>query len=224
MHLLNLRLIETWDVLKYQSSSATIATISINRNMRCIEICVESNSMPGIFGLIETWDVLKSGQLAKSACCHCRLIETWDVLKYIQYSFLRSSTQINRNMRCIEIIQNTPESPARFPINRNMRCIEMSPIWQYWDRPCRLIETWDVLKSNKELTEGYKITINRNMRCIEMTFSLLHSPLYQRINRNMRCIEIYSWRYSSVPEKAINRNMRCIEIWVFRPGRRHEND
>ena len=34
----------------------------------------------------------------------------------------------------------------------------MSPIWQYWDRPCRLIETWDVLKSNKELTEGYKIT------------------------------------------------------------------
>ena len=54
------RLIETWDVLKWQTNiEAPLATI----------------------GLIETWDVLKLNNGTVEDVFVYRLIETWDVLK-----------------------------------------------------------------------------------------------------------------------------------------------
>ena len=57
---LEIRLIETWDVLKFQRVACNKDKIVINRNMRCIEIPVRQCSMQTVQGLIETWDVLKS--------------------------------------------------------------------------------------------------------------------------------------------------------------------
>ena len=54
------RLIETWDVLKFQSLVGTaIGGVRINRNMRCIEMLLKGILEPRIGRLIETWDVLK---------------------------------------------------------------------------------------------------------------------------------------------------------------------
>ena len=55
------RLIETWDVLKYRNRRT-----APSRNTR----------------LIETWDVLKSEINSTIESVSRRLIETWDVLKY----------------------------------------------------------------------------------------------------------------------------------------------
>ena len=54
-----IRLIETWDVLKYVPAPLYMLVIGINRNMGCIEIgnCYRQNG--NRFRLIETWDVLK---------------------------------------------------------------------------------------------------------------------------------------------------------------------
>ena len=53
------RLIETWDVLKYALINGIARAITINRNMRCIEIEAIGNMAVAFIGLIETWDVLK---------------------------------------------------------------------------------------------------------------------------------------------------------------------
>ena len=77
-------LIETWDVLK-SLFTRTMADmeVAINRSMRCIE-------MPGNAGKNEQ---------------EYRLIETWDVLKFALVPYGLLSVWINRNMRCIEILQ-----------------------------------------------------------------------------------------------------------------------
>ena len=55
---------------------------------------------------------------------------------------------INRNMRCIEIRNPCAVIPEHCMINRNMRCIEISIVHTRVPVHSRLIETWDVLKSN----------------------------------------------------------------------------
>ena len=97
------RLIETWDVLKWMHGKRQSRIKLINRNMRCIEICIRQLSPCITVWLIETWDVLKS---LSSSCCKAVLfwlIETWDVLKYIFEKRIKEVIAINRNMRCIEI-------------------------------------------------------------------------------------------------------------------------
>ena len=143
----NPRLIETWDVLKY--------------NMLFLFVWKFKR-------LIETWDVLKFViYMVRDLFCR-RLIETWDVLKFTRRLIKPSSGLINRNMRCIEICKPRIHVVKLCMINRNMRCIEISvsariiadqvpinrnmrcieiwlllllPVPKQW-----LIETWDVLK------------------------------------------------------------------------------
>ena len=126
------------------------AGISINRNMRCIEIVARRL-------LARPYD---------------RLIETWDVLKLILCPQFCCQNMINRNMRCIEISVLCRQAAGSGRINRNMRCIEMQrtrirrhvgkwlietwdvlkfiyPVW-LCTPISRLIETWDVLKSGAE--------------------------------------------------------------------------
>jgi len=76
-----------------------------------------------------------------------RLIETWDVLKFFCGSPCASRYSINRNMRCIEMVQNYTGVTITGEINRNMRCIEIFLLAQVQEIGSR---------------------INRNMRCIEI--------------------------------------------------------
>ena len=57
------------------------AGISINRNMRCIEIVARRLLARPYDRLIETWDVLKYQFYADKQQDLAGLIETWDVLK-----------------------------------------------------------------------------------------------------------------------------------------------
>ena len=118
--------------------------------------------------LIETWDVLKCQMDLANALQLSRLIETWDVLKWRKMGWKRQYWKINRNMRCIEIL-NPDEDVLFGEINRNMRCIEILPVF-----PSFTLTFW----------------INRNMRCIEIRFPAAMLPGPPPINRNMRCIEI----------------------------------
>ena len=115
-----------------------------------------------------------------------------------------------------------------------MRCIEMIKISTLYVVDDRLIETWDVLKSNRYIRNSTRShLINRNMRCIEMSVTGILISEYLQINRNMRCIEIavsvagisylkglietwdvLKWfgNYWIAFNIWINRNMRCIEI------------
>ena len=77
--------------------------VTINRNMRCIEIRLKLSEMCMKMRLIETWDVLKSWQVEEKKSCGCRLIETWDVLKCNIMRGVDVLDKINRNMRCIEM-------------------------------------------------------------------------------------------------------------------------
>ena len=54
-----IRLIETWDVLKWNEKVVNSSRIVINRNMRCIGISVIDSINQNTDRLIETWDVLK---------------------------------------------------------------------------------------------------------------------------------------------------------------------
>jgi len=107
---MDLWLIETWDVLKWQLKSTRNPWKMINRNMRCIEIhdllihllvpawinrnirCIEIYRVPRLWcplaRLIETWDVLKFNYIGGRAAANFWLIETWDVLKLL--NFLKS--------------------------------------------------------------------------------------------------------------------------------------
>ena len=78
------RLIETWDVLKWCIHGNRRGTDPINRNMRCIEIGADAH-LPGKLRLrlIETWDVLKCHFIPYSMLPGPWLIETWDVLKCV---------------------------------------------------------------------------------------------------------------------------------------------
>ena len=161
-------LIETWDVLKSNSLPSSGPSVSINRNMRCIEITLPrflsaSGSMININ--MRCIEMLISFAMLKFAF---GLIETWDVLKSKTMADMEVATKINRNMRCIEMELNTPELPQDETINRNMRCIEIRNgsgraesgnmihrnmrcieirRWALpWCCQRRLIETWDVLK------------------------------------------------------------------------------
>ncbi len=63
------------------------------------------------------------------------LIETWDVLKFIKcIPLFRPVAVINRNMGCIEIIQQGQSGRLRVLINRNMGCIEIRT-GEYMHRP-----------------------------------------------------------------------------------------
>ena len=55
----NLGLIETWDVLKFESFCSVPTNSAINRNLRCIEILEAGQGIQDGARLIETWDVLK---------------------------------------------------------------------------------------------------------------------------------------------------------------------
>ena len=136
--------------------------------MRCIEIAAIKRRCDARTWLIETWDVLKLCDVCPPLERHERLIETWDVLKWYSKTFpsftafwlietwdvLKSnfingsykSNEINRNMRCIEIVSCHSLSDFAAMINRNMRCIEMVETWTFRMGNTGLIETWDVLK------------------------------------------------------------------------------
>ena len=119
--------------------------------------------------LIETWDVLKCKIAEDDSLRYFWLIETWDVLKWKNTAINIQELRINRNMRCIEIINMRVDTQWRYLINRNMRCIEMEQEILWLHRMNRLIETWDVLKWPCNLWKGCQGTlINRNMRCIEI--------------------------------------------------------
>ena len=75
--------------------------------------------------LIETWDVLKCPLAIPIAKMSIGLIETWDVLKSMSKKLLKKPVMINRNMRCIEMLERIKWEVANKKINRNMRCIEM---------------------------------------------------------------------------------------------------
>ena len=123
------------------------AGISINRNMRCIEIVARRLLARPYDRLIETWDVLKL-ILCPQFCCQnminrnmrcieisvlCRPRPDWDAVKghirCIEISVLcrqaAGSGRINRNMRCIEIALLLLQQCLPMLINRNMRCIEI---------------------------------------------------------------------------------------------------
>ena len=119
------RLIETWDVLKWNHLRPSTAVFKINRNMRCIEITDSSGLRHWTKWLIETWDVLKSLNPAPGDNRITWLIETWDVLKLIFLQLGMRRLPINRNMRCIEITLADDIADNRSTINRNMRCIEI---------------------------------------------------------------------------------------------------
>ncbi len=76
--------------------------------------------------------------------------------------------QINRNMRCIEILLADGKVTAIVKINRNMRCIEIPLIEYLKEASFGLIETWDVLKFVPLDNYILAYLINRNMRCIEI--------------------------------------------------------
>ena len=116
-----------------------------------------------------------------------RLIETWDVLKWLFQCICGVLlAEINRNMRCIEILMRNEIEKRTDEINRNMRCIEIEERYASY-------------------VEGG--TINRNMRCIEMwrIFLAPYSP--GMINRNMRCIEII------LTDTLFHKGTRLIETW-----------
>ena len=69
------------------------------------------------------------------------------------------NSAINRNMRCIEILQSS------------LRLLSFY----------RLIETWDVLKCREHVANDDFKTINRNMRCIEISQHLHPSKSLQRL-------------------------------------------
>ena len=128
----------------------------INRNMRCIEI-----GKPQEIQRAEWW-----------------LIETWDVLKFLTGWCSWNGMPINRNMRCIEMAAGRMESKRIMKINRNMRCIEIQqPLHSGCSAP-RLIETWDVLKWQRNARNDFGCKINRNMRCIEINLQFI---LYHRL-------------------------------------------
>ena len=121
--------------------------LRINRNMRCIEIWPNIPSVHAWNWLIETWDVLKLKFVVHGQPARNRLIETWDVLKFFCGSPCASRYSINRNMRCIEMVQNYTGVTITGEINRDMRCIEIFLLAQVQEIGSR---------------------INRNMRCIEI--------------------------------------------------------
>ncbi len=103
--------------------------------------------------LIETWDVLKFPPCIYKQSRKIWLIETWDVLKFWYVNSRLNAYRINRNMRCIEMLGIHVEIRKKLWINRNMRCIEIWCGWFAWSNNKRLIETWDVLKSEIDLAE-----------------------------------------------------------------------
>ena len=115
--------------------------------MRCIEIHYRFHAHILLTWLIETWDVLKLKFVVHGQPARNRLIETWDVLKFFCGSPCASRYSINRNMRCIEMVQNYTGVTITGEINRNMRCIEIFLLAQVQEIGSR---------------------INRNMRCIEI--------------------------------------------------------
>ena len=99
------RLIETWDVLKWEMDRSGIdPEYLINRNMRCIEI----TSAPYIY----------TAQHTINRNMRCIEMEV-DMRKII------TVLAINRNMRCIEIRAKNRKGSRVSRINRNMRCIEI---------------------------------------------------------------------------------------------------
>ena len=119
------------------------------------------------------------------------LIETWDVLKcyYEEYPIYEPS-EINRNMRCIEICEHLPSPLPTRPINRNMRCIEIRDYSPY-------------------VYVG--LSINRNMRCIEIHNRRDWNLCYRWLIETWDVLKFECWS-SWCGSKQINRNMRCIEM------------
>ena len=118
-------LIETWDVLKSNSLPSSGPSVSINRNMRCIEI-----TLPRFLSA--------SGSMINR---NMRCIEM-----ELNTPELPQDETINRNMRCIEIRNGSGRAESGNMINRNMRCIEIRRWALPWCCQRQLIETWDVLK------------------------------------------------------------------------------
>ena len=140
-------LIETWDVLKSFSGNVAVPTgETINRNMRCIEILRSIRFVVSGFWLIETWDVLKFCLAFVEEINDYWLIETWDVLKCFRRAWQRSFT--TRLIETWDVLKSGLVLFAEYldGINRNMRCIEILNKGQDVQSKIGLIETWDVLK------------------------------------------------------------------------------
>ena len=97
-------LIETWDVLKSKTMADMEVATKINRNMRCIEMELNTPELPqdetinrnmrcieirNGSGRAESGNMINRNmrcieirRWALPWCCQRRLIETWDVLKY----------------------------------------------------------------------------------------------------------------------------------------------
>ena len=121
-------LIETWDVLKCVRLLDVSFGLTINRNMRCIEILAGCS--------VYLW--------------RSRLIETWDVLKYGEKLYWNYWLQINRNMRCIEMQRTRIRRHVGKWLIETWDVLKfIYPVW-LCTPISRLIETWDVLKSGAE--------------------------------------------------------------------------
>ena len=87
-----------------------------------------------------------NGESTVSLASDSGLTLTWDVLKWDFHSDIQNGSEININMRCIEMSM-VPDGS----------CI-----------PDGLTLTWDVLKLIHPLTKIMWLVININMRCIEI--------------------------------------------------------
>ena len=118
-------LIETWDVLKFVFACRSGLQIPINRNMRCIEIPLRRATVEHPLRLIETWDVLKWHSASFIPHFIRGLIETWDVLKFTHEDIpLSQRKRLIETWDVLKFEYFVPEEGTK-TINRNMRCIEM---------------------------------------------------------------------------------------------------
>ena len=99
-------------------------------------------------------------------------------------------------------------------INRNMRCIEMICCHLHICHRLWLIETWDVLKYGwKHQIFIIVVKINRNMRCIEMRIGRRGScGSCVWLIETWDVLKCSAMRAYCIFCVSINRNMRCIEM------------
>ena len=138
----------TWDVLKCWEDRMANLLLTININMRCIEIIYVCYRFLTVIRLTLTWDVLKCPrhiefcgnfvpininmrcieilQAFHKCFLSTRLTLTWDVLKYATVILWNKNTMININMRCIEMSAVDVCKDGIVAINTNMRCIEIT--------------------------------------------------------------------------------------------------
>ena len=155
-----------WNAIQAQSWKGVLP---FNKNMRCIETTIWHIRSLRSVCLIRTWDVLKLCKRYRNRVKSICLIRTWDVLK-------RCETRCNNYI---------------ITFNKNMRCIEtVNERWSKDTMIC-LIRTWDVLKHLRTVTNRVIRLFNKNMRCIETVWKWRNCNSAVAFNKNMRCIETW---------------------------------